>query len=120
MIAEQNSLFLILMAFLLSIAINASVEVFHHSVLFSPVRKLLTKLAAFFLFKYLKNRSIALYALYRIFKSHQCPFCISYQLGLIYAIPFFHGWIYFIVAIATARIANLINDHSYPYLRTPR
>jgi hypothetical protein len=107
----QNSLYLIPMVFLLSIANNALVELFHHSKLFKFIRDILMCLAI----KCIRHR-----ILFFFIRSYKCAFCLSYQFALIINIPFFNDYTYILCSLITARLSNLINDHSYPYLRTPR
>jgi len=103
-------------SFLGGLFVNSVVEVVHHSEIFSPVRRLILRCLPY------------------AGKAVTCPFCFSFWVGWFYWVMVWVSmwawvslrlwwcllWIVPVGGFISARIAQLINDLCYPYLKTIR
>lgn len=98
---------------LLALGTWQTVEVIHHSKLFYPLKSTLS---------YFDDRSGPLRAAWDLIS---CPFCLSHWVAIIYMVgtclpgigTAVMGWLFILSAV---RLANLGNDLTWNYNRTPR
>lgn len=102
-----------------SLAVWQIVEVLHHAEISKPLRLWAHKVV-------LADAAVPPLIFLRFFcRAFVCPYCLSFWVAGIVAFPMFIGWPYFygwcwlVWTFAMSRAANLANDLTFEYNRTP-